>query len=197
MPTSVAPDQTHRHRLLDAMAAAVARKGFADTTIADLAAGARVSRRTFYEHFATKDACFIALYEAASRQSLAVLREAIDPAHDPITQAEHALRAYLAALSTNPALLKTLFIAILSLGEAGLQARRRANQTFADLVLELVNTRDDGRHRTPLSPALAMSIVGGVNELILQKIEQNRIAELTELADTAAQFVRAVVDGSA
>src|SRR5690606_31573787 len=52
----------HRRRLLDAMAVVVARKGYADATIADLAAEARVSRRTFYEHFQTKAQCLIALY---------------------------------------------------------------------------------------------------------------------------------------
>ena len=65
MPAPTDSRNDHRHRLLDAMADAVAHKGYADTTIADLAAGARVSRRTFYEHFSSKEECLIALYEAA------------------------------------------------------------------------------------------------------------------------------------
>jgi len=184
----------HRRRLLDAMAEAVAHKGYADTTIADLASGARVSRRTFYEHFGSKEECLIALYEAASRQALSVLRDAIDPAHDPLTQAERALRAYLSTMASNPLLLKTLFIAILGLGSAGLQARRRVNQHLADLILEVIN-RPGEKKRKPLPPALAMSIVGGINELVLEMIERDRMTELDQLTDTAAQFVRAVVDG--
>ena len=191
-----APDNQneHRRRLLDAMAEAVAHKGYADTTIADLASGARVSRRTFYEHFGSKEECLIALYEAASRQALSVLRDAIDPTHDPLTQAEHALRAYLSTMASNPLLLKTLFIAILGLGSAGLQARRRVNQHLADLILEVIN-RPGEKKRKPLPPALAMSIVGGINELVLEMIERDRMTELDQLTDTAAQFVRAVVDG--
>jgi len=191
-----APDNQneHRRRLLDAMAEAVAHKGYADTTIADLASGARVSRRTFYEHFGSKEECLIALYEAASRQALSVLRDAIDPAHDPLTQAERALRAYLSTMASNPLLLKTLFIAILGLGSAGLQARRRVNQHLADLILEVIN-RPGEKKRKPLPPALAMSIVGGINELVLEMIERDRMTELDQLTDTAAQFVRAVVDG--
>jgi AcrR family transcriptional regulator len=184
----------HRRRLLDAMAEAVAHKGYADTTIADLASGARVSRRTFYEHFGSKEECLIALYEAASRQALSVLRDAIDPAHDPLTQAERALHAYLSTMASNPLLLKTLFIAILGLGSAGLQARRRVNQHLADLILEVIN-RPGEKKRKPLPPALAMSIVGGINELVLEMIERDRMTELDQLTDTAAQFVRAVVDG--
>ena len=184
----------HRRRLLDAMAEAVAHKGYAATTIADLASGARVSRRTFYEHFGSKEECLIALYEAASRQALSVLRDAIDPAHDPLTQAERALHAYLSTMASNPLLLKTLFIAILGLGSAGLQARRRVNQHLADLILEVIN-RPGEKKRKPLPPALAMSIVGGINELVLEMIERDRMTELDQLTDTAAQFVRAVVDG--
>ena len=191
-----APDNQneHRRRLLDAMAEAVAHKGYADTTIADLASGARVSRRTFYEHFGSKEECLIALYEAASRQALSVLRDAIDPTHDPLTQAERALHAYLSTMASNPLLLKTLFIAILGLGSAGLQARRRVNQHLADLILEVIN-RPGEKKRKPLPPALAMSIVGGINELVLEMIERDRMTELDQLTDTAAQFVRAVVDG--
>ena len=64
------------------MAHCVSAKGYAATTIADIAAEAGVSKRTFYEHFDSKAECLIALYEAASRQALQVLKGAIDP---PIT----------------------------------------------------------------------------------------------------------------
>jgi AcrR family transcriptional regulator len=195
LPASTAPDSQseHRRRLLDAMAEAVAHKGYAETTIADLASLAKVSRRTFYQHFASKEECLIALYEAASRQALSVLREAIAADHDPLTQAEQALRAYFSTLASNPLLMKTLFIDILGLGTAGLQARRRANQHLADFILEVVN-RPPLAH-APLPGPLAVSIVGGINELVLEMIEGDRVADLPELTDTAAQFVRAVVRG--
>ena len=60
----------HYSRLLEGMAHAVAAKGYAETTIADIVAEASVSRRTFYEHFTTKAECLIALYEAASHNAL-------------------------------------------------------------------------------------------------------------------------------
>ena len=85
----------HRGRLLEGMAIAVASKGYADTTIADIVREASVSRRTFYEHFATKADCLVALYEAASHNALKVLRGAIDPTHGWEAQMEGALRAYL------------------------------------------------------------------------------------------------------
>lgn len=193
MVTAAAIDSAdHRRRLLDAMSHSVARKGYADTTIADLAAEARVSRRTFYEHFGTKAECLVALYEAASDQALNVLRAEIDPRRDWHAQVEQAMLAYLSTLACNPLLLRTLFIAILGLGPEGLAARRRANQRLADFILDVVNRSPRER---PLPPAFAMGIVGAINELVLQAIEQDRVAELPQLAVTASGLARAVIDG--
>ena len=82
------------------------------------------------------------------------------------------------------------------MGPTGLTARRRVNQALSDFIVEVVNRPHEGRQHPPLSDALAMSIVGGINELVLQRVEQDRIGELTDLADTTARFVRAVVYGA-
>src|SRR5215207_2395287 len=100
----------HRHRLLEGMAHAVAEKGYAETTIADIVREASVSRRTFYEHFTGKAECLIALYETASHNALKVLRDAIDPSHGWEEQVERAIGAYLQCMASNPVLLRTLFV---------------------------------------------------------------------------------------
>ncbi|WP_048438632.1 TetR/AcrR family transcriptional regulator [Caenimonas sp. SL110] len=183
----------HRHRLLEGMAHAVAAKGYPDTTIADIVREASVSRRTFYEHFSTKAECLIALYEAASHNSLRVLREAIDTEHEWETQIESALTAYLTCMAQNPVLMRTLFIEILGLGAEGLQVRRRMNQEIADFMLGVVNGANAGHKRAaPLSPGMAMAVVGGINELVLEYIEQDRVGKLPDLVAPASQLVRAV-----
>ncbi|HEX6706482.1 MAG TPA: helix-turn-helix domain-containing protein [Albitalea sp.] len=181
----------HRRRLLDAMSEVVARKGYAEVTIADLAAEARVSRRTFYEHFASKAECLIALYDVASGQALRVLRDAIDPQRDWHLQVEQAIEAYLSCLASSPALLRTLFIAILGLGPEGLAARRRANLRLADFILEVVNQPPRAK---PLPAAFATGIVGAINELILEAIEQDAVDKLPEMTAVAAHLARAVID---
>lgn len=191
MPDSGASAPAHpRTRLLEAIAASVAAKGYADTTIADIVGAAGVSRRTFYEHFATKSECFIALYEAASRNTLAVLRQAIDPAHEWQTQLDRALVAYLGAMAQNPALLRSLTIEIMVLGPEGLAARRRVNQEICRYMLHVVNGAA-GR-RAPLTEAMAVAAIGGINELVLQAIERGRAGQLEQLAGPAGDLVRAV-----
>ena len=175
----------HRSRLLQGMAEAVAAKGFAETTIADIVREASVSRRTFYEHFTGKAECLIALYEAASHNALKVLRDAIDPSHGWEEQVDRAIGAYLQCMASNPVLLRTLFVEILALGPEGLEARRRVNQEIADYMVAVVD-------RPQVTPMIAMAVVGGMHELVLQAVEDGEVSELSELTKTACELVKAV-----
>ena len=180
----------HRARLLEGMAQCVAAQGYADTTIADIVREAGVSRRTFYEHFSDKAVCLVALYEAASQNALAVLRSAVDPQRGWQEQVESAIGAYLGVLASNPVLMRTLFVDILGLGLPGLAARRHANQQLADFMQEVVNQPSSG---PVLHSAMAMAVVGGINELVLQAIEQDQVARLGELVAPASALLRAAV----
>lgn len=185
----------HRRRLLEGMAHAVAAKGYGDTTIADIVREASVSRRTFYEHFSTKAECLLALYEAASRNALKVLRNSIDPAHDWHMQIEQALTAYFGCMAENPVLMRTLYVEILGLGPEGLETRRRVNRAIADFILQVVNGQGGRTGDKALSADMAMAIVGGINELILQAIEEDRVSHLVELVAPGSRLVRAVTEG--
>ncbi|QFZ85395.1 TetR family transcriptional regulator [Variovorax paradoxus] len=187
----------HYTRLLQGMAHAVAAKGYADTTIADIVREAAVSRRTFYEHFSTKTECLIALYETASRLGLQAVSEAFDPAQPWHTQVEQAMTAYMDYLAQDPVLLRTLFVEILGLGLPGLAARRRVNGEIANFIQVAINSSESGEAPAAhMSSQMAMTVVGGINELVLQAIEQDRVGDLRELVAPATRLVRAVAADS-
>jgi AcrR family transcriptional regulator len=187
-------ERDHRHRLLDAMAQSVALNGFANTTITDVVTLARVSRRTFYEHFGTREACLIALFEAASIQAFKVLAGSINPTRDWRDQLDDALYGYLSILATQPALLKTLFVAVFALGDEGLAARRRNTEKLVDFIEATVAA---GAPQTPTPDrAIITAIVGGIHELILQAIERGEESRLTALVPTVVQFLRQGLDRS-
>ncbi|BEP48614.1 helix-turn-helix domain containing protein [Variovorax paradoxus] len=190
---SAEPAHEHYARLLEGMARAVAAKGYADTTIADIVREAAVSRRTFYEHFTTKSECLIALYEAASKLALRAVSEAFDPAQPWHAQVERAITAYFDYLAQDPALLRTLFVEILGLGMPGLAARRRVNGEIAGFIQAAINNGPAAH----LTSEMAMTVVGGINELVLQAIEQDRVGELGQLVPPATRLVRAVAAESA
>ncbi len=187
-PTTEATE--HRQRLFDGMARAVAAKGYSAITIADIVREACVSRRTFYEHFDTKADCLIALYESASRFALDALRSSIDPARTWQAQVDEAMGAYLGCLASNPLLMRTLFIEILGLGTVGLAARRGVNEEVADFMLKIINAEEGA---AVLTPDMAMAVVGGINELVLQLIEQDRVHDMPMIASAAGALLRAVV----
>ncbi len=60
------PERVARHqkaRLEGAMVEAVARHGYAGTTLRELVRLAGVSKTTFYEHFESKQDCFLATFD--------------------------------------------------------------------------------------------------------------------------------------
>lgn len=184
------------------MADVAAVKGYAETTIADIVRVAGVSKRTFYENFETKDACFLELYRTASHAALQALRSSLAPDRPWQAQVEHALSTYFAHLAAGPALVRTLFVEIHQLGPAGMQVRREVMQHLADFMLETVNALSanpsggaTGEKTSPplsLSRTMALAAVGGINELVLEAIEKGEIEQLQALSSAAGEVVRAL-----
>src|SRR6201986_2938023 len=73
-----APDvqASQRERLLRATVAAIADKGYANVTVADIVRRAKVSRAAFYLHFRSREDCFL----AATRRGRELLFEAVSQA---------------------------------------------------------------------------------------------------------------------
>src|SRR3954454_17030922 len=67
-----------RRRLFEAAATVFARRGFADATAESISREAGMSKATFYEHFANKEECILALFDAAAAETLREMAEA-DP----------------------------------------------------------------------------------------------------------------------
>jgi len=206
MQVSLPPDATsdgdsalaYRSRLVGAMAVLLAAKGYAAVTIADIAREARVSKRTFYEHFTGKEACFIACYEALSDIALQSIAEAASQRVLWTEQTRAATSAYLSTLESQPALTRTLMMDIYAAGPEALRVRRAVQKRFADFLRRLV---DEGRKDNPklrrLSGAMATAVIGGINELVLMAVEEGRAHRLTELSGTADELLRAVLGGRA
>jgi len=189
-----APD-VHRFRLLEAFAAAVSEHGYATTTIAHIVKNARVSKRTFYEHFADKEECFLALYAEAA----AILRNGVEealraPAASWEAQLDAGLDAYLTALESNPPLTRACLLEIQAAGPRALQLRLRGRAKFAAMLRAFVErTRKHHPQLRPLSVAMATAVVGGIDELLLANVEGGAKSRLNEARETASELIRAVL----
>jgi AcrR family transcriptional regulator len=77
-------------------------RGFAATTIDDIAAGARVAKGAVYHHFATKEAVFEAVFEQVSLDLVADLDRISRAENDPLAAMAAGTQGYFAACSKGP-----------------------------------------------------------------------------------------------
>jgi AcrR family transcriptional regulator len=193
-PLKSDPEADHRSRLVKAMATALSEKGYADISVADIVQHARVSKRTFYENFADKGACYLAAYCALSDDVLARIAEAgatDRPAEERLVAATYA---YLAALEERPALTRTFLTEIQGAGPEALKLRRSIHQRFAELLRLLVErSRKERPGLRAISPEMAAAIVGGINELVLLTIEEGHGRPLREIGGTVIELLTAVL----
>jgi AcrR family transcriptional regulator len=132
-------------------------------------ANARVSKRTFYEHFADKEECLMALYGDACARIMAVLR-ATGNADQPWPDQIRALvDAYLATLDAM--VNRALVVEMQAAGVRAYRMRQRMQREFAQTLVDVVEqARATNPRITPLAPPLALALCGGINELMLDVV---------------------------
>jgi AcrR family transcriptional regulator len=196
--TSIRTAEELRHDLTGGLAAAIASKGYAATTIADIVMHARVSKRTFYEHFADKEACLMALYEQGCTMLLAVVGSAAK-GEQPKAWKEminDGVTAYLNALEGMPAVTRTLLVEIQAAGPKAFRLRQQMQRRFADTLVEVVEEARAADPAIPkLSQLLAIALVGGVHEMMLQVSDPYTGAgpSFTSLAPAVDELVYAIL----
>lgn len=169
---AVAPMPEFRRRLLDGLATCIDERGYRETTVADIVRCARTSKRTFYDHFSTKEECFVELLAANNEELVGALRAAIDPAEEWRTQVRQAVGAYIDSIEAKPAVTLSWIRELPALGEGARPMLRRGFGHLAALVIEL--TTGSGFARAgiaPLSHTAAVILVGGLRELTAQTVE--------------------------
>ncbi len=192
-PTSVA-QADHRARLLAGMAASLRTQGFRGTTLADVVREARVSRRTFYEHFTDPVDCYVALLEQVAERTIAAVAEAIMSGGTPEERLDRAVGGYLAALEAEPLLMRSFLRELHLTGERGRRllesVNERAGQTIHRLVLEAqANEPELGLH--PVDVPTARMIVSGIVQMALMAQDEGR--SLDEVRVTATRLLRRVI----
>src|SRR6201747_888623 len=104
--TETEKEAQHR-RLMDGLAASIREKGLAQTQVSDIVRHAHASRRTFYNHFEDKEACFVELMRTLADAFLEAVDRAIDREAPIATQIEQAIDTYLSLVTGDPALMAT------------------------------------------------------------------------------------------
>jgi AcrR family transcriptional regulator len=185
------PGVGHRDRLLEAMADAVREGGLPAATVAEVVRRARTSRRTFYEHFEDREACFLALFDAYSGALLETVTRAAagdDPWEERV---DRAMAAYLDSLALDPELTRSLLRETPALGPEGARRAQAMGEHWAEVLSQLVaqaSAAHDGPR--PLSTEAAIVITGGFRDLALVTLEHGR--DPRELRQIGSDLIRRI-----
>ena len=184
-----------RERLLRAAAAEFADRGYAGASSESISRRAGMSKATFYEHFANKEECMVALFDRSAEVIAAAMAEAARGAGDDAAQRMRAgTRAFLTALSEHPDYGQTLLVEIIGAGPDAAQRRDQIMQAFAD-VLDAENAAAARRGLIPrfASPHDAFAIVGAITELVSRQVRLSEPADVMELAPVIDRLIAGVL----
>ena len=166
-------------RILLGLCDAVYDKGYAATTLADVAKRAATSIRTFYAHYETKEEAFVDAVDLAQVQSEAAMRTASRRAPDW----PHAVRAGLTALcnyyAAEPPLAESVVVEVHAAGE---QALRRHEESLAAIGRLL----EPGFELTPAAaPIAGAAIPAAIDALLYDAVRAGGGPRVRAIAPTA------------
>ncbi len=169
--------EIQRSRLLAAAVRAVDELGWANTTVADIVARSRVSRRTFYETFANREECLAAVFEDILGMIVGELAGAALEDLGWRERVRRGLETILAFLDREPVLARVCVVKALN-GGPGVLARRE------EVLGGLVEVVDEGRQNpraTRCTPLTAEGLVGAAFGIVYARLLKGQREPLTEL----------------
>jgi AcrR family transcriptional regulator len=181
------------------MVAAVAERGYAEVTVADVVATARVSRTSFYAQFADKEDCFFAATAEGRRLMFARISTAVDeqPAGaDDLALLRAGLRAYLTFLRDEPAFAAVFYLELPSVGRRGADRLADARRKLATRTA-VWHARARSRHPGwPQVPAeVYRALIGATEELVREQVRAGATGDLPALEDVIVDLhVRLLTD---
>lgn len=196
-----------RTRMVQAMLASVGEQGYGTTVVADVISKAVASRKTFYEHFEDKHACFFALSDEIANEWVERIERATKAPEETNTSeatnargAERAVDALVnelfdLALESPPAL-RVLAVELTAAGPAGIERRERTLEALARPLGDALgeNPTDGG--------VLSRVLVGAILRILYARarrgarVRRPRHADLQEIEPEVSAWINRYKLGS-
>ncbi len=172
-----------RERLYKAMVECVNEHGFVASTISELVSRARISRRSFYEHFDNKDECLLATYDTVIERLGRRLRNAQISAAGWEEEFEAFMRTLFDAAGDRPDAAKLVCVEMAAAGPVGVQRWADGAERLQRFIVEGF-VRADGPGTVP--DPVARAIVGALRRILYTRVRAARSskslrAELSKL----------------
>lgn len=170
--------QNQRERILAAVADVSSASSYADMSVEDIIGAAGISRRTFYEHYRNKHEAFLAAYDEAAERLLAAVRAAYESAAGFGNRVRSGIEVFLALLAADPSFARMCIVEVMAAGPDAVARRNQAMRSFGAMIEQ--NATELLEHRPP-SALTAETVVGGIYDVIYNRIQQGLVHELPSL----------------
>ncbi len=177
------PDKVARHqkaRLEGAMVEAVARHGFEGTTLRELVTLAGVSKSTFYDHFESKQECFLATYDEIVAQVSERVGEVYAAPGDFRRRLVASLARFMDLVVAEPEAATLAAVDSLTLGTAGVARREKGSENFERIAKQSFEAADP---QLEVPDITIRAIVGGVNGVVYRRLRSGKAEELPGLVE--------------
>ncbi len=151
--------EIQRARILAAMTEICLERGAANITVAHVVQRAGVSRRTFYELFEDREACFLAAFDEAIVRASRYAIDGYDATAGWVERIRTAVTALLGFLEVERGAGQLMIVG--SLG-AGSKALERRKGVLAQMIAVIDEGRKESKMGAELPSLTAEGIVGGV-----------------------------------
>jgi AcrR family transcriptional regulator len=166
-------------RILRALAAVVAEKGYPAMTIGDIAAKASISLSTFYANFADKEEAMLAAFDSGSAQMLATTLPAFRRAPDWPHAVRGAFGSMFAFCAAEPEYTTLGAVDVYAAGRKALEQRDQVMTTLEALLAP-------GFERNPeASPIAAEAIGGAIYSMVYDQVKRGGAESMQEIAPLA------------
>jgi len=165
-------------RVLRALAAVVAEKGYPDTTVAEIVERASTSQRTFYEHFKNKEDAIVAALDSGSAHMLAAALPAFRRAPDWPHAVHDTQEAMFAFGAEEPEYARLGGVEMYAAGKRALDQREVVTEGMEGLLAP-------GYELKPDSPPIAAEAIGGaLYSLLYDHVNKKGPETLPDLVPT-------------
>lgn len=188
-PSGLAREQIARNqraRLYGGMVDSVARRGYEETTVADVIACAGVSRRAFYEHFHDKAHCLAATHGSIVGHARAQTVAALDTERGLANRLYAACKCFFDDVRGHPRGAHLVLVDSLGIAPGASDRLRLTNVTFERVLHAGLRA---GWRREELPRLGPRAIVGGVRHVAFTRVRDRRAHELDTLADEVLDWI--------
>lgn len=172
--------KNQRERLMAAMVAVVAKRGYETTRVADVLELAGVSRSAYYQHYSNKEECFLATLDALLEMVdplVAKTYRATDGAWDERLTA--VFDKLVELIVAQPAAARLWLVETYAAGPDAIERVERLGARVERLTAKALSESPD---RQGMPKNAIRAILGGLRHVIQTRLRHGREGELVELA---------------